>query len=94
MMGEDSVLRAFPHAVGPEKSVLSSMLQEPVEFVGLAVELGLQADHFYQPGNQLLFEEFLAKSTPISPPSGPTHWLFQGPPAESKLLAEIVRLRR
>jgi hypothetical protein len=26
--------------------------------------------------------------TPISPPSGPTHWLFQGPPAESKLLAE------
>jgi hypothetical protein len=25
--------------------------------------------------------------TPISPPSGPTQWLFQGPPAESKLLA-------
>jgi hypothetical protein len=30
----------------------------------------------------------IAQSTPISPPSGPTHWLFQGPPAESKLLAE------
>ena len=27
------------------------------------------------------------KSTPISPPSGPTQWLFQGPPAESKFLA-------
>jgi hypothetical protein len=26
-------------------------------------------------------------ATPISPPSGPTHWLFQGPPAQSKLLA-------
>ena len=25
--------------------------------------------------------------TPISPPSGPSHWLFQGPPAESKFLA-------
>ena len=25
--------------------------------------------------------------TPISPPSGPVQWLFQGPPAESKLLA-------
>jgi hypothetical protein len=25
--------------------------------------------------------------TPISPPSGPSYWLFQGPPAESRLLA-------
>ena len=24
---------------------------------------------------------------PISPPSGPTHWLFQKPPAKSKFLA-------
>ena len=31
-------------------------------------------------------------STPISPPSGPTQWLFQGPPAESKLLA-VTTLR-
>jgi hypothetical protein len=27
------------------------------------------------------------ETTPFSPPSGPTQWLFQGPPAESKLLA-------
>ena len=27
------------------------------------------------------------EATPISPPSGPVQWLFQGPPAESKLLA-------
>jgi sulfatase modifying factor 1 len=26
-------------------------------------------------------------TTPISPPSGPSQWLFQGPPAESKFLA-------
>ena len=26
-------------------------------------------------------------TTPISPPAGPTQWLFQGPPAESKVLA-------
>jgi len=27
------------------------------------------------------------KATPISSPSGPSQWLFQGPPAESKFLA-------
>ena len=31
-------------------------------------------------------------STPISPPSGPDQWLFQGPPAESKFLAAISTL--
>jgi spermidine/putrescine transport system permease protein len=32
---------------------------------------------------------FISRSsavTPISPPSGPTQWLFQGPPAESNFL--------
>lgn len=29
----------------------------------------------------------LVTPTPISLPSGPSHWLFQRPPAESKLLA-------
>ena len=32
--------------------------------------------------------------TPISPPAGPTQWLFQGPPAESKVLAAVVDVRR
>lgn len=31
--------------------------------------------------------EEILKITPISPASGATFWLFQGPPAESKLLA-------
>ena len=45
----------------------------------------------------------LETTTPISPPSslhrgydrqaGPTHWPFQGPPAESKFLAVNRRLR-
>ncbi len=30
---------------------------------------------------------YISGSTPISPPCGPTHWLCQGPPAESKVLA-------
>ncbi|MDA0768336.1 MAG: hypothetical protein O3A92_16115 [Verrucomicrobia bacterium] len=32
-------------------------------------------------------EAFPAETTPISPPSGPTQWLPQGPPSKSKLLA-------
>ncbi|MEI6176853.1 MAG: hypothetical protein WCS43_08175 [Verrucomicrobiota bacterium] len=30
--------------------------------------------------------------TPISPPSGPLQWLFQGPPAESKFLLARLSL--
>jgi hypothetical protein len=32
------------------------------------------------------------RTTPIFPPSGPDHWLCQGPPAESKLLAAESKL--
>ena len=46
----DDVTRAFPHSVGPEKSLLSTMLQDPAEYIGLASELGLTAAHFYEPG--------------------------------------------
>ncbi|GAA5117091.1 replicative DNA helicase [Luteolibacter yonseiensis] len=51
----DDVTRALPHAIGPEKSLLSSMLQEPQEFIGIAVEEKLTADHFYQPSHSALF---------------------------------------
>jgi len=50
----DDVTRALPHALGPEKSILSSMLQIP-DMVGLAMEKGFSADHFYMPGHQILF---------------------------------------
>lgn len=51
----DDVIRALPHAVGPEKSLLSSMLQEPQEYISVAVEEKLTADHFYLPAHSTLF---------------------------------------
>lgn len=52
---DDDVTRSLPHAVGPEKSLLSSMLKDPQQFVPLAVEHGLTAEHFYLPANATLF---------------------------------------
>ncbi len=51
----DDVTRALPHALGPEKSILSSMLQDPQEFIGRAMEAKLTMDHFYMPGHAALF---------------------------------------
>ncbi|MEY3895204.1 MAG: replicative helicase, partial [Verrucomicrobiota bacterium] len=51
----DDITSALPHAVGPEKSVLSSMLQDPHEFIPLAIEEGLTAEHFYLPSHATLF---------------------------------------
>jgi len=44
-----------PHAVGPEKSVLSSMLQDPEEYIGRAIEGQLTPAHFYVPSHGKLF---------------------------------------
>lgn len=52
----DDVTRALPHALGPEKSLLSSMLQDPQEWIPAAVEEKLTAAHFYLPSHALLFE--------------------------------------
>ena len=51
----DDVTRALPHALGPEKSLLSSMLQDPQDYIGVAVEERLTAEHFYMPGHATLF---------------------------------------
>ena len=51
----DDVTRPLPHAVGPEKSLLSSMLQDPQEWIGVAVEEKLTREHFYQPAHATLF---------------------------------------
>jgi hypothetical protein len=48
-------IRALPHAVGPEKSVLSSILQEPSEYLPKAHSLGLTKDHFYLPAHSTLY---------------------------------------
>ena len=47
----EDVTRALPHAVGPEKSLLSTMLQDPQEYIGRAVEEKLTAGHFYLPNH-------------------------------------------
>lgn len=47
--------RALPHTVGPEKSILSSMLQDPLEFIGRAIEQKLAVGHFYLPAHSSLF---------------------------------------
>lgn len=52
----DDVTRALPHALGPEKSLLSSMLQEPQEWIGIAIEEKLTREHFYLPAHATLYD--------------------------------------
>ena len=64
----DDVMRAMPHALGPEKSILSSMLQNPQEYVGAAVEEKMTKEHFYLPAHRILFEiliEFFEKGMAV-----------------------------
>ena len=51
----EDVTRALPHALGPEKSLLSSMLQDPQEYIGVAIEEQLTQEHFYLPSHATLF---------------------------------------
>jgi replicative DNA helicase len=51
----DDVTRALPHALGPEKSLLSSMLQDSQDYLPLAIEEKLTAEHFYLPSHSTLF---------------------------------------
>lgn len=53
----DDVTRSLPHAVGPEKSVLSSILQEPLQFLTMAIEMGMTSEHFYLPAHAVLYTE-------------------------------------
>jgi replicative DNA helicase len=55
----DDVMRAMPHALGPEKSILSSMLQNPHEYIGTAIEEKLTKEHFYLPAHGMLFDVLL-----------------------------------
>ena len=63
-----SAARALPHAIGPEKSLLSSMFQDPQEYIAQAVENKLTEEHFYHPAHGALFAvllEFFEQHTPI-----------------------------
>jgi len=53
---EASSIRSMPNALGPEKSILSSMLQDPQNFIGIAAEQGLTREHFYNPAHSTLFD--------------------------------------
>jgi replicative DNA helicase len=59
MTDPDDITRALPHAIGPEKSILSSMLQDPQEFIPVAIESGFHADHLYLPAHQTLYGTLL-----------------------------------
>lgn len=59
--------RALPNAVGPEKSILSSMMQDS-DYLDKAIELGLNKHSFYVPAYGALFEvmqELHDKQIPI-----------------------------
>jgi len=51
----EDVTRAMPHALGPEKSILSSMLQDPQKYIGEAIEAGVTPETFYMPAHSKLF---------------------------------------
>lgn len=52
----DNVTRSLPHAVGPEKSVLSQCMQDPQEYLTIAIEEGITEKHFYLPQHAALYE--------------------------------------
>lgn len=64
----DASTRVMPHALGPEKSILSSMLNDCANHVGKAVEEALTPEHFYLPGHGILYrllEESFNRNEPV-----------------------------
>jgi len=62
------VTRALPNALGPEKSVLSSMLQDPQRWIASSIEEKLTAEHFYLPSHGTLYKvliDLYEKGAPI-----------------------------
>lgn len=51
----EDVLKAPPHCIGPEKSVLSSILADSAKFIRLALHEGLDVGDFYLPAHRHLF---------------------------------------
>ncbi len=62
MSEQQDNIRALPFALGPEKSVLSSILQEPLEYLPKAISLGITKDHFYLPAHSTLYAFLLELS--------------------------------
>lgn len=53
--------RVIPNALEAERAVISSMIQDPVDRIGQAVELGLRPHYMYLPSHQLLYEILLER---------------------------------
>ena len=49
----------IPSALNMEKSVLSSLIQEPVEVLELAQECGLEEEDFYNPSSRLIYAQIV-----------------------------------
>lgn len=54
-------LRQTPMALNAEKSVLSSIFQDPSQFMGKAIEAGVMDLYFYLPAHRLLWQLFLER---------------------------------
>ena len=55
------IVRAMPHALPQEKSVLCKMLTDPEEGIPLVIEHRLAAAHFYLPAHALLFDAIVRR---------------------------------
>jgi len=56
---EEPMMRQLPHAVGPEKGLLSIMLRDPQEYVPRAIEENLSEVDFYLPAHSTLYGAIL-----------------------------------
>ncbi len=52
----DALKKSLPHAMDVEKRLLSSMIQDPREYIGSAITLGLKKEHFYKPSHAILYD--------------------------------------
>jgi len=56
----NDIISPLPHAVGPEKSVISSMMMDCQDLIPDAIESGLSPRHFYLPAHSVIYEQMLA----------------------------------
>ncbi len=56
ILNDQNDTSAAIHALRSEKNILSSMMKEPAQWIGRAMEAGLSHEHFYGPVHRALFE--------------------------------------
>ena len=77
----DDVTRALPHSVGGEKSILSTILQQPETFIRLALNENISESDFYLPAHSILYRTIInlhAEEQPIEIVSLVQHLLDNG----------------